>query len=43
MSKEVTNLPYKTKLLLCVQITQTPILVVAKDEKIMCGENLKLN
>jgi hypothetical protein len=39
MLKEVTNLPYKPKLLLCVQITQMPVLVVAKHlAKIMCGE-----
>jgi uncharacterized protein YunC (DUF1805 family) len=44
MLKEVANLPYKTKLLLSVQITRTPVLVVAKDlAKIMCGEKLKLN
>jgi hypothetical protein len=37
-------LPYKTKLLLCVQITRTPIFVAANVlAKIMCGENLKLN
>jgi hypothetical protein len=44
MLKEVTNLPYKIELELCVQITRTPVLVVSKDlAKIMCGENLKLN
>jgi hypothetical protein len=42
--KEVTNMPYKTKLLLGVQITRTPVLVVAKNLiKIMRGENLELN